>query len=62
MRRFQELRVVTVEDIGWLLDKAGPEFLRRHRPTNSCSDGLHGSRDESGSGYRFRFYAGLQAS
>jgi hypothetical protein len=23
MRRFQELRVVTVEDIGWLLDKAG---------------------------------------
>jgi hypothetical protein len=30
MRRLQELRVVTVEDIGWLLDKAGPEFLRCH--------------------------------
>ena len=54
LRSYQSLRVVTFEDIRWLLEDAGPQFLQRHRPSN-ISDGRNSARDESGSGWGFRF-------
>ena len=45
------LRVVDVSDVRWFVEDAGPEFQRLHHPA-----GAH-IRDQSGSGFGFRFFA-----
>ena len=49
------LRTVSIDDIRWFFDKAGPAFLAQHG--GKKGDGERRGRDESGSGYGFRFMA-----
>ena len=44
------LRPVEIDDLRWLIDVVGPEFLRSHRERVDRP-----GRDESGSGFGFRF-------
>jgi hypothetical protein len=48
------LRTVTVDDVRWFIETAGPRFLQRYKATNNESASTK-PRDESGSGYGFRF-------
>jgi hypothetical protein len=58
------LRVVGIDDIRWLITEAGPQFLEEHQDRHDRDDGRrrdgHG-RDESRSGYAFRFFADCKA-
>jgi hypothetical protein len=53
----QRLRPVDVETVRWFIREAGPRFLQLHRPANEVA----GARDESGSGYGFRFMGSMKA-
>src|SRR5208282_933864 len=46
------LRTVTVQDVRWFVEQAGPRYLQHYRPADSTDTS---TRDESGSGYGFRF-------
>jgi hypothetical protein len=48
------LSTVQVEDIRWLIEDVGPRFLENHGSSNRRAEGTR-TRDESGSGYGFRF-------
>jgi hypothetical protein len=52
------LRVVGVDDVRWFVEQAGPAYLRRH----GVGGKQQRSRDESGSGYGFRFMAARKAA
>jgi P4 family phage/plasmid primase-like protien len=58
---FGELRLVPMADIKWLLDDAGPRFLEEHgKALPKKGEGKKtGVRDNSGSGYGFRFFLRL---
>jgi putative DNA primase/helicase len=47
------LRPVSIDDVRWLIDVAGPAFKREHQPDRA--DHGRSDRDESGSGCGFRF-------
>src|SRR5262249_39297122 len=55
-RRF---RTVPVADVRWFIEQAGPRFQHMHRPADSTE--RHPTRDESGSGYGYRFFASCKA-
>jgi putative DNA primase/helicase len=55
------LRTVSVDDIRWFIEEAGPAFKQLHNPTGTSSAATT-SRDESGSGYGFRFLAARKAA
>jgi putative DNA primase/helicase len=63
-------RVVDVADIRWFVEQAGPQFLREHRPADTATTRVRtrgltarpSGRDESGSGYGFRFLATLKGA
>jgi AAA domain len=48
------LRTVSRADIRWLIEEAGPNFLDRHNKSKPSVAGAQG-RDQSGSGFGFRF-------
>ena len=48
------LRQVEVAKVQWFIEQAGPQFLQRHRPTNTVS--RIPNRDQSRSGFAFRFF------
>ena len=49
-------RVISVDDVRWFIEQAGPAYLRRHQSNNNESRTKSTrDRDESGSGYGFRF-------
>jgi putative DNA primase/helicase len=60
------LRVVAVEDVRWFIAEAGPQFLRQHRPAEAAPTPTgvtaRTGRDESGSGYGFRYMARLKGA
>ena len=45
-------RTVTVDDVRWFVEEAGPSFLERYKPSDESKTP---ARDESGSGYGYRF-------
>jgi putative DNA primase/helicase len=55
------LRVVSVEDIRWFIEEAGPKFQRQHGRDRRDGDGSRDGRDESGSGYGFHFMKDCKA-
>jgi hypothetical protein len=56
----QDLHIVPIKDLRWLLAEVGPRFLARHRkPGDERSNG--NSQDQSGSGFGFRFLASCKA-
>jgi hypothetical protein len=57
----ETLRTVSLQDVRWFFEKAGPAFLEAHGVTETTTNSSNG-RDESGSGHGFRFmYARKQA-
>jgi len=51
------LRTVGIEDVRWLIEEAGPEFLESHSANREQQAPYQqAGRDESGSGYGFRFF------
>jgi AAA domain len=55
------LRVVPVKAIRWLVQQAGPDFLARFGCIESAQAEARRGRDESGSGYGYRYFAGCKA-
>jgi hypothetical protein len=52
----ESIRLVGLDEVRWLLEEAGPAYLRAHdRGGYAADDRQHRGRDESGSGYGFRF-------
>lgn len=50
------LRTVSLADVRWLIERAGPSFLEQHGVRSSNAERSSGSsHDESGSGYGYRF-------
>jgi hypothetical protein len=54
----ETFRVVPVEDIRWFIAEAGPRFQQRHRQPG---DERNPIRDESGSGFGYRYFASCKA-
>ena len=54
----ETLRHVTVENVRWFVEEAGPRYLQQYRPTDN--ETTTRSRDESGSGIRISLPARLQ--
>jgi hypothetical protein len=54
----QRFRVIDIKDVRWFVEQAGPEFLRRYRPAGVNE--TH-SRDKSGSGFGYRYFASCKA-
>jgi hypothetical protein len=50
-----ELRVIPFSDVEWLITVAGLNYLARQRKSNGIGASAGNGRDESGSGYGFRF-------
>ena len=57
LSEFTQFRIVDVSDIRWLIQQAGPRFVQRHGDTadNNADRDRHG-RDQSDSGFGFRFF------
>jgi putative DNA primase/helicase len=55
-------RTVSLEDIRWLAEEAGPAFLAHYGTAAPSGDGQQRQgRDESGSGYGYRFFGDCKA-
>ena len=54
------LRVVSVEDVRWFIEEAGPRYQELHGVGRGA--GWQAARDESGSGYGFRFMQDRKAA
>jgi hypothetical protein len=55
------LRLVPLDDVRWFLEQAGPRYQERHGVRNDGRERQR-TRDESGSGYGFRFMCARKAA
>jgi hypothetical protein len=54
-------RVVSVEDIRWLVQEAGPAFLAKYGKAGESDGKPRQGRDETNSGYGYRFFGDCKA-
>jgi hypothetical protein len=54
---YESIRLVSLDEVRWFIDEAGPAYLRAHGVDDGdgADDAQQRARDESGSGYGFRF-------